>query len=112
MSYIPVSSPQGFTPDQQKKIIEVLNQKITVCPACRRLKTYQLVTDGIIYMPVAQPATYQIPYVTPQYQVQGRGLPCIALICQNCGNLQFHSVIQLGLGEILGTVVPSPYGGQ
>ncbi len=42
-----------------------------------------------------------------------RTLPCIALMCSNCGHLQFYSVLQLGLGVALGVVaslIPEPEG--
>lgn len=31
----------------------------------------------------------------------GRGLPCAALICNNCGNTHFINLIQLGLQDLL-----------
>jgi hypothetical protein len=123
MPYLAVPPPPGFTPDQQQKIVEALRGKIRpFCSACGLANTYQLLTEGIIYMPVTQPVvnTGGVLYdrsPSPQmYQAplsyQGRGFPCIALICQNCGQVQFHSVLQLGLGALLGVSPSAPvYGG-
>jgi hypothetical protein len=127
MNYMAVPPP-GFTQEQQRRIIEVLGQKLRHCSGCGKLQTLQLVTDGIIYMPVTQPLTYPDTYIRsypdssagsyalPAFApptFQGRNLPCIALLCSNCGHLQFHSVLQLGLGAVLGVLPPTAplYGG-
>jgi hypothetical protein len=118
MGYAPIPSSPGFSLQQQQAIIDALKGKLHFCPACHyNAQALQLVTDGIIYMPVTQSYSYPAAsgklynlQTPPAYQ--GRGLPCIALICSNCGNLQFHSVIQLGLGSLLGLLPNQPvYGG-
>jgi hypothetical protein len=119
MSYaqFPFLSSVGFTADQQRKILEVLNgKKIRPCAACGLKQTWQLVNDGVVNLPVNRPhlsgADVQA-YVTPMFS--NRGLPCIALMCLNCGNVQLHSVFQLGLGPVLGLILeppPWPTGGQ
>jgi hypothetical protein len=117
MSYIPVPPPPGFTPDQQQKIIEALSGKLRPCSSCGKMRSYQLFTEGMVYMPVTPPLGYsgsfgRLNYGSSLPMYQGRGLPCIAIICQNCGHLQFHSVIQLGLGAVLGVLPDAPtFGG-
>src|SRR4051794_16290317 len=104
-SYTPQMSP-GFTSEQTQKIIEALNQKLKgFCPGCSKHRTFQLMTDGIVYMPVTQPPLGGLATLYPtNYQLYpglpNRNLPCVALICTNCGFLQFHSAVQLGLSAV------------
>jgi hypothetical protein len=106
----------GFTEDQQRQILAALNnKKIRGCSACGLTRTWELITEGIINLPVGSAGlpggSYQY-YAAPIYP--NRGMPCIGLMCKNCGHLQLHSVFQLGLGTVLG-LLPSPIfstGGQ
>jgi hypothetical protein len=117
MAFVGFSSI-GFTPEQQKRIIDTLTPKLRACAACGKNGTWQLMTEGVVQMPIApnvgamqsafysQPSGYGeglyglAPYNSP------RTLPCIVLTCGNCGHLQFYSVLQLGLGAVLGVVAP------
>lgn len=99
----------GFTVEQQQKIVEALNTKLRNCSACGMQKTYQLVTEGLINLSVTSPIWYPsnaMYYQAPIYP--NRGLPCVAVMCTNCGHLQLHSVFQLGLGAVLGLVPSAP----
>ena len=103
----------GFTLEQQQKIVQALSGKLRACPACGKVRTWQLITDGVVNMPVGS-----VPYTNPYTPVQTypnayaqmfsqpRSIPCIVLVCTNCGNLQFHHVLTLGLGPVLGITGP------
>src|ERR1700735_3371807 len=102
------STNSGFTAEQQRQIIEALNRKIRGCSACGLNSTWRLVTEGIINMPVSPPLPFQAFPPTYYGTFPSQGLPCVGLICTNCGHFQFHSVIQLGLGHVLGVLPTTP----
>lgn len=103
-----VSFSQGFTPEQQQKIIAALGQKLRGCPACGKVGTWQLMTEGLVNIPIGNPGQYAYPASGGAFYggpfSTNKAIPCIALTCANCGNLQFHSVLQLGLGPLFGFV--------
>jgi len=65
------------------------------CPACGKPKTLVLVRDGTLAVPLLSDPV-------------GSGLPVVAFICSNCGNVQLHHVFRLGLGSLLGVQVIPP----
>jgi len=84
-----------FTVEQQQKIVEALNAKnINPCPSCGKEKTWSVGPALVLF--VLQPNPSQGVTMT------GQSLPCIPLICSNCGNTMFHNAVTLGLGEVLG----------
>jgi hypothetical protein len=121
-TFTPQMSP-GFTAEQTQKIIEALNKKLKgFCPGCSLARTFQLVTDGIVYMPVhAPPAILGIAatlysntpttYPSAYLGFPKGNLPCVALVCTNCGFLQFHNLVALGLGGLIGMPMVSGVGG-
>ena len=76
----------AFSPEQTKEIVEILNSKIRGCQACGQQGSWRLMFDAL--------------FVPLRGGVQS--LPCVVLICQNCGNTQLHHVFTLGLGPLLG----------
>ncbi len=89
-----------FTADQQQKIAEALNAKnINPCPSCGKEKTWSV--GPALVLLVLQPNPPLGVSIT------GQSLPCIPLICTNCGNTMLHNAMTLGLGEVLG-LRPTP----
>ena len=79
----------ALTPEQQRTIATLLNEKLRPCAACGVPKTWNLVSEGIVYAPL-------------QAVLSSQALPCVALVCSNCGHMQLHHVFTLGLGPLLG----------
>jgi len=94
-----------FTPEQNKGILDALNQKVLPCSACGQSKTWQLVHEGPVMVPLANSAASPLTSLGT-----GPVLPCVAVICSNCGNTQFHHILKLGLGPLLG-ISPTQQGG-
>ena len=59
------------------------------CPMCRASKW--IIGDGFLNQPVQKSF--------PVFSVGGPTLPCIALLCNNCGFVSLHAVGVLGLLE-------------
>jgi hypothetical protein len=114
VSSFPHSMTPAFTLEQQRQIIEALNRKLRSCSACGMAGTWRLVTDGVISVPVTAslgfpggyPAASGMYYAAPIYP--NSSLPCVGVTCSNCGHLQLHSAIQLGLGYLVGVIPTVP----
>jgi hypothetical protein len=83
---------------KMQAIIKRLEEKTKdVCPRCQ--KTTMVVMPGITLIPLAYP--------THLYFTNPHGLiPCITVMCAECGRLDFFNVHILGLAQELG--VPTP----
>jgi predicted nucleic-acid-binding Zn-ribbon protein len=85
-----------FTPEQFHKIVEALQGRFKEeCPSCAH-KNFT-VQDGLVMLGVQQ----QLGIV-----IGGPTLPCIPVVCTNCGFTLLFNAIVLGLGETLGVTPP------
>jgi hypothetical protein len=86
-----------MTPYQLERAHEALSGKVHACPSCRVPETF-VVSDKFFMMGMHESPTT----TTPASNV----MPCLALICNNCGLIQIHNVHVLGLAEVMG--IPNP----
>jgi hypothetical protein len=84
-----------FTPEAQAKVLAALNQRGAPhnCPLCHQSNRWAF-ADAFYFM-VAQDGL-------PNVSLGGRGMPCAALVCSNCGNTQFINLLVLGLADLVG----------
>lgn len=84
-----------FTTEVRDKIIQKLNEQqlYPSCPRCApRSSTWTLV-DGYVALPIQKNFR--------SFNTFGQTLPCIALVCNNCGNTQLINLISIGLRELI-----------
>jgi len=106
-----------FDPSQQNRIIETLNPKlVNPCPVCAQKGTRQLQSDLTLITlsnPIQQPAQqpskwglekgllgiYRVKEMPPpgtvdltSLPVPPTVLPCVVLICMNCGHTELFNV--------------------
>jgi hypothetical protein len=102
-----------FSPEQQFKVIETLGQKLrTNCPGCDQRRR-QLMPDLVLFQIHQQPATLQglawgnrSTMPPPGSYFVSPTLPCVVVICENCGFTEFYNVHRLGIAGVLN--VPDP----
>jgi hypothetical protein len=84
-----------FTPEQDTVIKQVLAERLSgFCPTCRN-RNWSVAQDLVAFQ--------LLPNVNyPGLGFPAQQLPCIATICNICGNTQFHNVFVLGLGQLFG----------
>ncbi len=85
-----------LTPEQQQRILAVFEQRTQAlfagsCPLCRH-KAWTL-ADGIIRLNIGP------VYASGQFPAE---MPCVALVCSNCGHTEMLNLISLGLGDMVG----------
>ena len=107
-----------FTQQQQTAIIRALDAKLsTGCPGCSlrmREAMPNLALFPVFTMPppprfgglagLGSPSSLTF---TPPPKQEGT-MPCVVVVCRNCGFTEFYNVHILGLGQSLG--LPSPGG--
>jgi len=109
----------AFTEKQEKDVVEKLNAKVTMpCAGCGRTGTRKVVTElfglqlstlspaimsGLASAMMSGKMNPAIPPVQP-FSIPAT-LPCIVLLCMNCGLTGLYNVHVLGVAEILG--IPS-----
>jgi hypothetical protein len=77
---------------QFTKIIAALNEKANrPCEACG-VNNWSVLSDYSIFPLMSD----------PRVQSTDRFLPCVVVVCMNCGRTQFFNVHILGLGSELG----------
>jgi len=83
-----------FTEDQRRRITEALKARTvaTACPVCLQHSPRTLV-DGFVFLSLT-PVSGQIPIAG------AASLPCVALVCQNCGNTDLLNALVLGLSDL------------
>lgn len=85
-----------LTPQQQSQIITAFNQRIggytRPCAVCGA--TQYTLADGFLW--------FQLKSSLPALQLGGPGIPCVAIVCNNCGNTLFLNLITLGLQHLAG----------
>lgn len=102
-----------FTQDQRNAVVRTLDQKIkTSCPGCgerMREAMPNLALFPVFTVPgpstLAGLAAYQgiggSPTFTPPPKQEGT-MPCVVVVCRNCGFTEFYNIHILGLSLILG----------
>jgi predicted nucleic-acid-binding Zn-ribbon protein len=85
----------ALTQDQLNAIQAKLAEKgVSSCPSCRRTSTWSIVPD-------LATVRLQPPESIADFMVGGQVLPCVVIVCHNCGNTELHNVFALGLSDIL-----------
>lgn len=82
--------------DQRERVVAAIQQKaprLQACAVCGTVSGYML-EDGVVFFTVQD--------TFARLQLGGRGLPCVALTCKNCGNTVFLNVAVLGLRDLFG----------
>lgn len=84
----------AITPELKNKIIEKLNQRAptAICPVCQRDRW--TLSDGLTMFILQE----QVPGIV----IGGPVMPCIAIVCTNCGNTHFLNLFVLGVAEEFG----------
>jgi hypothetical protein len=91
----PLHHPGYFSEKDRENILAALKNKAASyakCPSCG--ESDWGLSDGYFFFTMQklkEPAISKRP-----------GLPCIAVLCNHCGNTQFLNMLILGLGEMLG----------
>src|SRR3972149_4626219 len=83
----------AFTPKEQQRILSVIRSRVPAlhgCAVCGHPNW--TLADGIVAF-----AIQETPGV---FTIGGRTLPCVAIICNNCGNTHFLNVLVLGIGDL------------
>jgi hypothetical protein len=84
-----------WTDEAANKIRTALSERGALgqgCPTCGKPDQWSM-ADAFYFL-VAQDEL-------PNIQIAGRGAPCAALVCTNCGNTQLINLLTLGLGADL-----------
>ena len=98
------AAEMAFTEAQRNKILEALRQSQqrvrergggapAGCPWCGN-RNFNLNPTGIVYL-VLQENPGTIP-------LSGPSMPCIVILCDNCGHTQLINTLVLGLSDSLG----------
>ena len=107
-----------FTPEQAAAIVAALDSKITQpCGGCGKFQR-RFLPDLLLFS--FQPQTPSL-YGSNPYRVRSAAelygkrdmpppgtsdppsaLPCIAVVCTNCGHTEFYNVHALGVAQVLG----------
>ncbi|MDO8716942.1 MAG: hypothetical protein Q7J73_09105 [Dehalococcoidales bacterium] len=84
----------AFTENEKQKVLAAIQLKVPQiknCPLCGNSKWS--LSDGVVTLSIQdQPGTVVIG---------GPGLPCVTLVCLNCGNTVLLNMIVLELKDIL-----------
>ncbi len=99
-----------LTTEQQQRILGVFQQRTQAlfagnCPLCRH-KAWT-VADGIINLSIGTGVTY--PGYGPVFP--DTIMPCVALVCGNCGHTELLNLFSLGLEDIAGYAPAQASGG-
>lgn len=87
----------NLTPGQQQRILAAVQERTHAlfagaCPLCRHQAW--TVADGIIRLNIG--AVYSDPIFPASI------MPCVALVCGNCGHTELLNLFSLGLQDIAG----------
>jgi|SRR5450759_5610816 hypothetical protein len=112
----------AFSQEQYQLIANALQSKANrFCPACG-VRSWAIQTEGLVSLQIQTYRTQPVvkmpwtppapPGTPPQFvPIIGPGgpmLPCIVVVCTNCGLTQLHNVFTLGVAAALGI----PAGGK
>jgi hypothetical protein len=81
-----------ITKTEEQEILAAVSARIpnALCPCCRSDRWN--LADGYVILPVSPSAVNRVE--------SGERLPCVALVCTNCGNTQLINLLVLGLGHL------------
>jgi len=88
----------AYSEKEQKEIIAALNAKIPNPPSCALCGKNQWQISGKYIYLVLQ----EEPKSLTSQNVES--LPCIAIICGNCGNTHLLNMYMLGVGHLTGLI--------
>ena len=99
-----------LTTEQQQRILSVFQQRTQAlfagdCPLCRH-KAWTI-ADGIINLPIG--ARQNNPAYVPVFP--DTIMPCVALVCGNCGHTELLNLFSLGLEDLAGYAPARASGG-
>ena len=89
-----------FTEETRKEIIDALNQRLRPgkCPLCQT-SAFTL-ADGFV------PLALQEDFLA--FRAGGPILPCVALVCNQCGNTWLVNLLTIGLGHLVEILQEAP----
>ena len=79
-----------MTKQDKQKYIQILNDKKATLPCARCGNTNFSILDGYFRHEVQQKLDGNISF-------GGAHIPCLAVACENCGNISMHALGALGL---------------
>ena len=82
---------QTISREMKNKITNALYEKGAVKPCPRCNKTKFSLADGYVMQ--------HLQDTLGGFTIGGRTIPCVAVICENCGYVCFHAIGPLGLME-------------
>lgn len=82
----------NFDKETKEKIAKAIQEKGALMPCQRCGKTNFSVLDGFVSVPLAQQIYGGIVIGGPQ-------VPTAVIVCDNCGNLNYHAIGALGLSN-------------
>lgn len=84
----------AFTPSEYEEIKAAVARVHTQpCPVCGRSDAFGISDEGFVMLTLQE---------NPRsLSLEGSALPCIALICTNCGNTELLNAIVLGLRPLV-----------
>lgn len=90
----------GFKPVVRAELLKTLNQRVfkRKCPLCVSEPQWTL-AEGFIWLGLQENLEF--------IGVGGPGLPCVAIVCRNCGNTQLLNLKQLELEHLAYTQMGS-----
>ena len=82
-----------FSEETRREILSTLHERIKIpaCPLCGT-NTWTL-ADGFIALPLQEGFS--------AFEVGGPALPCVALVCNNCGNTYLINLLNIGLRPLV-----------
>jgi len=94
--YVKETAPMSmsrFTEQTRNEIIATLNERIKIpaCPLCSTNKW--TLADGFVALPLQPDFT--------AWTVGGPVLPCVALVCNSCGNTYLINIMNIGLRHLV-----------
>jgi hypothetical protein len=105
----------SFSQQQEQTVIKALGEKLANnCPACDKAQR-ELMPDLMLFLLQSTPPrgtihtgarTTTITMPPPGTVSMSPSLPCVVVICGNCGFTEFYNVHRLGVAAALG--VPEP----
>jgi hypothetical protein len=85
----------AFTDDQRTRIQQALNSRLVPQPKCEVCQQQKwTLAEGFVYLPLVNVSSFK-PQPTEQ------ALPCVALVCAQCGHTLLLNLITLGLRDLI-----------
>lgn len=87
----------ALSPEQKNKILDRIKERtrtVRSCVVCGNNK-WEL-SDGFTFLTIQENLS--------TLNLGGRGQPCVAVTCNNCGNTNLLNLMVLGLGDLIESV--------